>query len=529
MFPEPTELLLIGCSIDSIWTQDPNQIHRHHKPTRRHTDKGKFHTWWVESSFVFVPHQPIQFHQLSWVMSKRKQEDAVGERVTAKSKPMMNLVSQCSIRDLNVLASTASHSPVKTRHECQIPLSSWNEQHLRTVRLVKDAWSSSCSEWNADEKWSSQEWKSDEMLEARTERPASGQSAGSFTQHTDRFVIDDHEMDNNTVEEIRHVVKNPDHSCTGWMIECERCWTNPQKMQHKTAKNILWYGECLSSTLQASVFLGKEHSENLHSIKNTGKDFTMKQMCDTSEKLIVGQSDEIFGVTPINWRDSSWKQLSLVGDENVISLLHAKVYVLSDSVLCLGNMNQNPTSNSAWENRLTWLKSSPQHRTLDTIDGEPMEFEWNIFPGFTTFQLCNKVQELLSKLSVTPENFRGRIIFMSMLNDISWWSEDNERECNANADLVSIFAKRFAPGRWSFLGPGPEKKWYSSNVDSPQEERDRVAELMMIKFGESGHPVFRATSPLSRETLKSKGGGKLSIHFFADGDTIETFSHNNFC
>ena len=39
---------------------------------------------------------------------------------------------------------------------------------------------------------------------------------------------------------------------------------------------------------------------------------------------------------------------------------------------------------------------------------------------------------------------------------------------------------------------------------------------------ESGHPVFRATSPLSRGTLESKGGRKLSIHFCADGDTIET-------
>ena len=45
---------------------------------------------------------------------------------------------------------------------------------------------------------------------------------------------------------------------------------------------------------------------------------------------------------------------------------------------------------------------------------------------------------------------------------------------------------------------------------------------MMIKFAESGHPVFRATSPLSRGTLKIKGGGKLSIHFFADQGTIET-------
>ena len=44
----------------------------------------------------------------------------------------------------------------------------------------------------------------------------------------------------------------------------------------------------------------------------------------------------------------------------------------------------------------------------------------------------------------------------------------------------------------------------------------------MIKFSESGHPVFRSTSPLSRGVLKSKGGGKLSIHFCADEGTIET-------
>ena len=54
---------------------------------------------------------------------------------------------------------------------------------------------------------------------------------------------------------------------------------------------------------------------------------------------------------------------------------------------------------------------------------------------------------------------------------------------------------------------------------------DRLAELMMVKFGESGHSIFRATSPLSRGTLNSKGGGKLSLHFCADGDAIETVFH----
>ena len=85
----------------------------------------------------------------------------------------------------------------------------------------------------------------------------------------------------------------------------------------------------------------------------------------------------------------------LIGDEEVISLSHAKVYVSSDSLLCFGKTNEKPQSNTVWEEKLTWFKSSPQYRALDTNDGEPMEFEWNIFQGFTTLQLCNKVQEFL--------------------------------------------------------------------------------------------------------------------------------------
>ena len=45
---------------------------------------------------------------------------------------------------------------------------------------------------------------------------------------------------------------------------------------------------------------------------------------------------------------------------------------------------------------------------------------------------------------------------------------------------------------------------------------------MLLEFAESGHPTFRATTPLSRGILKSKGHGKLSIHFTADYSTNET-------
>ena len=50
----------------------------------------------------------------------------------------------------------------------------------------------------------------------------------------------------------------------------------------------------MSSTLEASVFMLKNYSEILHSIKNTGKDLTMKQMFDISEKVDSPNNQMIF-------------------------------------------------------------------------------------------------------------------------------------------------------------------------------------------------------------------------------------------
>ena len=61
--------------------------------------------------------------ECSEVMSKRTQKDSSEERVTAKSKPMMNLVSRCSEWTPVVLPSTASESQGKTRRESQSLLS----------------------------------------------------------------------------------------------------------------------------------------------------------------------------------------------------------------------------------------------------------------------------------------------------------------------------------------------------------------------------------------------------------------------
>ena len=91
-------------------------------------------------------------------------------------------------------------------------------------------------------------------------------------------------------------------------------------------------------------------------------------------------------------------EVFVFGDEQVISLQRTTVYVFSDSVLYLGKIHENPQSNTAWEQRLEWFKSTPEYRNFDRIDGEPMEFEWNVFPGFNTLQLSEEVKRLLFEI-----------------------------------------------------------------------------------------------------------------------------------
>ena len=203
---------------------------------------------------------------------------------------------------------------------------------------------------------------------------------------------------------------------------------------------------------------GKEFPTVQSFVKNC-EGLTLKLMFDVTAQSMNDQ-EEIHGLDKIQWEKDSWERLSLIGDETVINLQSTKVNVFSDSD----------------------------------------------FP-------CN--------LGQTPAPFTRRILFMSMFNDISCDRKSNKDECLANAGVVKVLVRNFGVGQWSFLGPGSEKKWYSAE-NSPQGAWDNIAEEMLLEFAESGHPTFRATTPLSRGQLKSKGRGKLSLHFAADDFTIDT-------
>ena len=116
----------------------------------------------------------------------------------------------------------------------------------------------------------------------------------------------------------------------------------------------------MSVTMESAVLMGKNYLNNCHSIANT-TDLTLRQMFDVSTRL-VSEQDEISGLETIGWENHSWECMSLIGDEWVINLQRTKVYVFSDSVLCLGKIIEHTQSNDAWEQWLEWLKSSPEQK-----------------------------------------------------------------------------------------------------------------------------------------------------------------------
>ena len=120
-----------------------------------------------------------------------------------------------------------------------------------------------------------------------------------------------------------------------------------------------------------------------------------------------------------------------------------------------------------------------------------------------------------------------RVILTHPQNIVNWTTSTVSRSCSSGRfsqgtqQRVSEYARKFTLGSCTFFGVGDESKWYGILNHKPNGEWNCAAELMMLKFAEGGHSVFRGTSSLSRGTLKSKGGGKTSRHYNAEPHTAE--------
>ena len=105
-------------------------------------------------------------------MAKRSQQDSGGKRVTAKSRPMMNLTA----RTLSFVSSSTSVSLGKRYYGNQDPWKSVvGEDRLgqpgKETDLLESFSSTKYSKLDDDRAWSSQEWKTEATTYDRSGRP----------------------------------------------------------------------------------------------------------------------------------------------------------------------------------------------------------------------------------------------------------------------------------------------------------------------------------------------------------------------
>ena len=120
----------------------------------------------------------------SETMAKRSQHDSGEERVTAKSRPMMNLIA----RTPSYVSSSTSVSPGKRSYGNQDPWSSIAKEdrserpekgtdlfeasdHHYHEQFMENFSSARYSKWDDDRAWSSQEWKTEIKTYHRSGRP----------------------------------------------------------------------------------------------------------------------------------------------------------------------------------------------------------------------------------------------------------------------------------------------------------------------------------------------------------------------
>ena len=242
-------------------------------------------------------------------MAKRSQQESGEGRVTAKSRPMMNLTA----RTPSFVSSSASSNPGRTSYGYQDP-----ERYVLDDRTGQPVETSRSDYLQKDygRSWSSQEWKSGAGERDRSGKPEEN-SWDSFqevdphreeyllgrTAHSARYEETIHDRTGQLVSENVQGKANFENFIMGSevtefvnkvrdqvRIRQKRMSNNAQDC---TEHSIIW-GMFMATTLNAATFMGKNFS-TIQSVVKNHESLTLKQMFDVTAQLVNNQ-EEINGL-----------------------------------------------------------------------------------------------------------------------------------------------------------------------------------------------------------------------------------------
>ena len=418
-------------------------------------------------------------------MTKRI-HDQKEEGVVSKSRPAVTKKSSFIATSSSSTASSpiASKSPVmpiasgKPNRRMSIEPSSFDAASTSQVRL-KDAYLGGLMEkqrldpshQEEDEDSEDSDNSAAETWYYKGESGAQNEASEQLLAHWASSSVDEESQKNTEATWDHYLQISPDTSHFLGVFSMVRKIYGKQPGDPTEDLNVnLTIWGIFMNTLRPAVHLGKRPWQ----FKRHDKNLRFKT---ETEKQISGHT-ETAGISLINFQDLRWMSTSLL-HSRAYQYSTAKVYVFSDSVLCLGKMGDNPVE--SWKKQIHWYSDHNYFSELNRIDGQPMEFAWKIFPGFTTVAILKEIQRVSVQRHCTGRKRKHR----GMFSEFNWSFE--VRSQDSLRSLVIL-------GTWI-------RKGTKTCSDKPDGNWDRTADMMILQLtAESGHPIFRASSaPLKEE------------------------------
>ena len=334
----------------------------------------------MESFVILVQYQPFQFYSLFWSDGKKEYNKIQEKNKSQQNRDQWWILLQGRRRTYRPRTSV---SPVKRSYEIKIfgvPL----------LRKRSDRWDLISAQTKS--KLPTTEWKTDIETYKRSGRPdkISWKMAWSRGNSSRRNRAIRLERGNSSWQIgatwYRFSRRGKTSTTRHWkrwsrigivsrikIIRESGEWSGAKK----TEKNF----KCYRKWRKTFYDLGNVHgcSNGLSSIHGKEIPDQLSLHCEYDRSHTQTNVRHIYEIGVwAGWDLRIGNYLSLIGDERIFSLQRTKVYVFSDSVLCLGKILENPESNEAWEQRSGWIKSSQTYRNFDGIRWEPTEFECNI-------------------------------------------------------------------------------------------------------------------------------------------------------
>ena len=162
----------------------------------------------------------------------------------------------------------------------------------------------------------------------------------------------------------------------------------------------IWiFGECSWIPLFEQQFISEKTMTRIYITRRTISGtlwdnffWEIKRLISDQSEILGPKTPEIVGLKVIEFEETTWRSISLLC-ERAFQITTAEVCIFSDSVLCLGEMGGDP--NAAWKNKIQWYSDNSYFEELNRNDGMQTEFEWKIFPGFTTLSILEEIQKLM--------------------------------------------------------------------------------------------------------------------------------------